>query len=294
MLADSKRIGGVDMKETKTLTFIVLLLIAFAASVPAQKLKAEDVVSKHLDSLGTAESRTAIKTRVAVGDATAKFISSKNQIVQGRVVFASEGTKNFIGMNMNSTLYLGERFSYDGKNANVAFVQLNNRSILGNFVQSYDFMLTESTLGGTLASSWVLLQMAGNKGKLSSDGIRKIDGREYYVLGYTKKGGGDLDVAFYFDKETFRHTRTEYKRTSSARIGLTPEASSGFSETKYKITEDFSDFKAENGLTLPRKYRLFYSTTGEQGTTEVEWSFVINEIAFNHTLDPKTFDAPAK
>lgn len=281
------------MKQGKIVSYVFLAILVFTASVSAQKLKAEEILTNHLDSIGTAEARASVKTRVAVGDATAKFISSKDQVVQGRVVFASEGPKNFIGMNMNSTLYPGERFSFDGKNANVAVVQINSRSILGNFVQSNNMILEEGILGGTLASSWVLQNMAINKGKLSSDGIKKIEGKEYYALGYTRKGGGDLDITFYFEKDTFRHTRTEYKRSSSAGIGVRPEDSTRFSETRLKVTEDFSDFKAENGLNLPRKYRLFYSITGQSGTTEIEWSFVINEVAFNQTLDPKTFDAPS-
>lgn len=270
---------------------IFLLSVVFAISVSGQKLKAEEVIVKHLDSIGTLEARSSVKTRVAVGEATAKFISSKDQVVQGRIVLASEGPKNFIGMNMNSTLYPGERFTFDGKKANVAIVHVNTRSILGNFVQSNDMILEEGILGGALSSSWVLQNMATNKGKLSSAGIKKIDGKEYYALGYTRKGGGDLDITFFFEKDTFRHTRTEYKRSSSAGIGLRPEDSTRFSETRLKVTEDFSDFKTENGLNLPRKYRLFYSITGQAGTTEVEWSFVINEIAFNQILDPKTFDA---
>lgn len=61
-------------------------------------------------------------------------------------------------------------------------------------------------------------------------------------------------------------------------------------KTRYGLTEEFSDFKTENGLTLPRKYRLFYSATGQQGTTEIEWMFVLNEFAYNQKLDPKTFE----
>jgi hypothetical protein len=230
-----------------------LLIFGLSANSLAQKMKAEEILAKHLESIGTSEARLAVKNLIAVGDATAKFISTKDQVVQGRIVLASESGKNFIGLNMNSSAYPGERFSFDGKNANVAILTTSRRSTLGNFIQSNDFLLKESTLAGTLASSWVLQNMADNKGKLTSDGIKKIDGKEYYALGYSKKGGGDLDVTFYFEKDTFRHVRTEYKRVSSAGIGTRPEDSTRFSETRYKLTEDFSDFKAENGLTLPRK-----------------------------------------
>lgn len=270
---------------------VSLLILAGTVTLVAQKLKPEEVLAKHLDSIGTSEARTTAKNWIATGDATAKFVSTKAQPVEGRVVLASEGPKNFFGLKMNSSAYPGERFSFDGKKANVAFVTTTSRSILGNFIQSNDFLLEDSLLGGSLASSWVLVNMGSGKGKLSGGGIKKIDGKEYYALDYSKKGGGDLDTTLYFDKETFRHVRTEYKRSSSARIGLTPEESTRFSDTKYKITEEFSEFKTENGLTLPRKYRLFYSVSGgNTGTTEIEWAFVLNEVAFNQKLDPKTFE----
>jgi hypothetical protein len=280
------------MRFFKTAPFVLSLLLSATAISIAQKMKAEDVVAKHLEAIGTADARAAVKTRVAVGDASAKFTSTKDQVVQGRIVLASEGPKNFMGMSMNSSLYPSERFIYDGKKADVAFVQVNNRSILGNFVMSNNFILHDSTLGGALASSWVLLNNATDKGKLSFDGIKKIDGREVYALGYSRKGSGDLDITFYFDKETFRHVRTEYKRTSSAGIGSRPEDSTKFSETRLKVTEDFSDFKTENGLTLPRKYTLFYSISGQAGTTEAQWTFNLTEIGQNMALDAKTFDIP--
>ena len=58
---------------------VVIVLSAFAASGLGQKLKPEEIVAKHLDSIGTAEARMATKTRMAVGDATVTFIPQKNQ-----------------------------------------------------------------------------------------------------------------------------------------------------------------------------------------------------------------------
>ena len=95
-------------------------------------------------------------------------------------------------------------------------------------------------------------------------GTKKIDGKEVYAVGYSRKGGSDVDVTMYFDKETFRHVRTEYKRTSSAGIGTSPEQSSGFSETRYKLVEDFGNFKTVNGLTLAQSYKVLYSATGQR------------------------------
>lgn len=84
----------------------VLFLAAFSSAYTfGQKLKPEDILLKHLDSLGSAEARAAASNWIIVGDASARFISTKDQTVQGRIVIASDGNKNFLGLNMNSSSY---------------------------------------------------------------------------------------------------------------------------------------------------------------------------------------------
>ncbi len=280
--------------KTFKLSAIFLLLAIFAVSAFAQKLKPEEVIAKHLESIGTAEVRASVKNQMAVGDVLVTFVSQKNQTAEGRIVMVSEGTKNFLGMNLNAADYPLEKFSYDGKNAKVAYVRTNIRSVLGNFVKSNDLLLEESLLGGTLSTSWALANTVGGKAKISFDGLKKIDGKEAYMLTYSPKGGGDVDIKLYFDKENFRHIRSEYKRTSSAAIGRTIDESARQSETRLKVTETFGDFKTETGLTLPHSYSLNYSTTGQNGTTEIEWKFALTQFMFNQSLDAKTFDADAK
>jgi hypothetical protein len=278
--------------KTKMLLFSILLTtFSLQSAAIGQKLKADELVAKHLDSIGTNAARDAVKNIIFTGDATAKFISTKDQVVAGRLVLASEGPKNFFGLKLNSSRYPGEQFTFDGKKTGVAFVTTTSRSVLGNFVQSFNFLLEDGLLGGILSTSWALRNIAEGKGKVSDVGTRKIEGRECYTMSYSTKGGGDLDVTLYFDKETFRHVRTEYKRIASAAIGRRPEESSGKVESRFKLTEDFSEFETRNGLTLPRKYRLFYSAEGVNGTTEIEWDFVLSEIAFNQKLDPATFSS---
>ncbi|HVQ56710.1 MAG TPA: hypothetical protein VMS29_08135, partial [Pyrinomonadaceae bacterium] len=125
-------------------------------------------------------------------------------------------------------------------------------------------------------------------------GLKKVDGKEFYTMSYSPKGGADYDITLFFDKETFRHVRTEYKRASSAAIGTAPEQSSGFTETRIKIVETFDDFKQQGGLMLPNTYKFLYSETGQRGTREVEWAYSFNEFAFNQNLDEKTFDIDAR
>ena len=256
-------------------------------------MKAEDVIAKHLDSIGTAEKRQAVKSQLTVGDAAVKYIAPKNQNLHGRIVMASAKEKIFLGLNLNATDYPQEKFSFDGDKSKVAYTRLGARSVLGNFVLTNDLLLKESLLGGTLSTSWALLDLPSKNAKISYNGTKKIDGKENYVIGYSVKNGGDIDVTLYFDKATFRHVRSEYKRTSSAGIGTNPNDSSKFIETRFKITEDFSDFKETGGLTLPHDYKILYTVSGQNGTTEIEWDFKLSGFVFNQVFPDSTFDAEA-
>lgn len=270
----------------------VLFLMLFSFSSFGQKLTAEEIIAKHLDSIGKPEMRSPSKSRVMVGDALVTYVSGRNRKLAGRIVLASVGAKNFLGMNLSSLDYPQEKFSFDGKKAKVAYVKDGERSILGKFVQANNQLLEESLFGGVLSTSWGLLNLAEKSAKISADGTKKINGREVYVLDYSKKGT-DIGIKLYFDKETFHHVRSEYKRISSGGIGVTPDQSTSINETRYKVTEDFSDFKDESGLMIPHTYSIFYSTTGQIGTTEIRWDFSMTQFAFNQKLDEKTFDAEA-
>lgn len=272
----------------------LLLLALFSAPGFAQKMKPEEVIAKHLESIGTAEARAAVKNRMAVGDGAFTVVTKKTASAAGRIVLVSEGTKNFLGMTLNANDYPQEKFSYDGKDAQVAYVRTNIRSDLGKFILSNGVMLDNGLLGGALNTSWALANLDTTKAKISFDGAKKIDGKEVYVLGYSPKGGSDIDIKLYFDKETFRHIRTEYKRISSASIGRTIDESARQSETRFKVTEDYGDFRLENGLTLPHSYTINYAVTGQNGTSELEWKFNLTEFAINQNLDAKTFDVDAK
>ena len=68
----------------RCVTGILTVLFLTASLVSAQKLKPEEIIAKHLESLGTAEARAAVKSQTIVGDATVTFVSQKNQAAQGR------------------------------------------------------------------------------------------------------------------------------------------------------------------------------------------------------------------
>lgn len=271
---------------------VLILVTAFvigAAAVNGQKLKAEEIIEKHLASMATPEKRASIKTIVASGEVRVEFATQKTQPAVGRFVLASEGTKRFFGMDLISVDYPREVFIFDGAKTDVALIRAGNRSVLGNFVQSNSSLVSQGFLTGTLMTGWVLSNAVERGAKVSASGTKKIDGKETYVLSVTPKGGSDLDITMYFDQATFRHLRTEYKRTASAAMGTTIDQSARNLETRIKLTEDFSDHQEFEGVMLPRKYRLHYSISGQNGTTEIVWDGVFTEFAFNQKLDPSSF-----
>lgn len=287
------------MKFTRSLTFTLFILLIFGCSSFAQKISPDEIISKHLDSIGTKEKRDSIKNQIMLGDI--QFTLKGSSAVAGRFVIASAGEKNVWGLNFNSNDYPIDRFGYDGKQVQVGFSKPGSRSILGLFIYSYKELLKEGFLGGTLESSWALLNTAAKSPKLSYEGKKKINGIETYVLSYSPKNGSDLDVKMYFDTSNFQHIRTQYNRTIAARQGATVDTSAGQGEDRYQLIEDFSDFKDADGLTLPRTYKISYSffnggATQLPGRTnkEAEWKFNITNFSYNQPLDENSFDINAQ
>lgn len=272
----------------KRLSMFLIAFAMIAPAVSAQKLTADEIVAKHLASIGTPEKRAAVKTVIASGEVNYESIFPKNLPATGRIVLASDGIKSMFGMQFTAADYPRELAVFDGSKTNVAMVRSGSRSLLGNFIQSNSAIVSQGILGGTLGSSWNLLAATSRGAKISTSGTKKIDGRETYVLKITPKGGSDLNITMFFDQETFHHVRTEYSRTSSASIGATIDESARQSETRIKVTEEFSDHQPHEGITFPRKYKLQYTTTG-RNPVEIVWSGVFSEFALNQNLDPATF-----
>ncbi|MDI1240517.1 MAG: hypothetical protein PSX80_01185, partial [bacterium] len=242
------------MKYKLSLPLVLFSVAVMASAANAQKLMAQEIIAKHLDSIATAEKRANFRSLVVSGEVRVEYITQKNQPAIGRAVFASEGNKMFLGMNLNTANYPHERIIFDGDKSSVALIVGGSRSVLGNFIQSSDVVLSHGLLSGTLGTSWVFLNGGETKAKISTAGTKKIGGREAYGLLYSPKGGSDLEIRMYFDQETFRHVRTEYGRTASARMGATIDQSARELETRLKVIEDFSEFKEFDGVTLPSKY----------------------------------------
>lgn len=275
------------------LGLLITSLFSFAFAQKPEKLKADEIIAKHLESIGTKEKRAEIKNQMIIGTSEFIILRGGSSKTIGNVVIASESNKLFFGANFNSSNYQTERASFDGNNVNIGFIAPGLRSAFGNYMLSNKQIFSEGLFGGTLSSSWALFDLLERKAKVNTAGRKKIDGKDSYVLEYSPKRGSDSSIKIYFDSQNFQHIRTEYFKVFSAAQGLTPDQSSKQVEARQVLTEDFSSFSLENGLNLPHKYVIHLVLDG-RSTSEYEWTFQFSNFLINQKLDAKSFDIDFK
>lgn len=270
---------------------IALFAISMCAmAAGAQKMTPETIVAKNLDSIAAADVRAALKNITFAGDLAFAQGPTDNAPAGGRGVMASEGNKLLLAMTFPIPIYPVEKISNDGSKVKVGFTRPGVRSALGEFLYSCPEIIREGVLGGTLTRGWGLADYSTRGAKLSFDGTKKVDGRELYAVSYSPKKGANVKIRMYFETDTFRHVKTEYSRTMSAQMGATPELSSSQTENHETLTEEFSDFKTENGITLPRTYKFRMYVEKGKATREYFYTFTIKDIYLNQTLDPNSFN----
>ncbi|MCA1632564.1 MAG: hypothetical protein LC802_02315 [Acidobacteria bacterium] len=286
----------VRASAAKACAIILVALFGAAVLTPAgapaaEKMKPEEVVAKHLEAIGTAELRAPSRSRVASGDISIVLRNSaEGGRPQGKGLIASEGNKVLLNAAFEAADIPFERMGFDGKKLTIRQYRPGRRTAFGEFMLSHEVVFKEGLIGGALTSAWPLLNLAERNPKLEYNGTDKINGRSAHKLGYKPRKGSDLKIKLFFDAETFRHVRTEYERVVAATMGGVPGASAGRVDTRYQFVEEFSDFKTEEGLTLPHTYSLRYMVTSEIGPVLMNWKFTLSEFSFNQAIDAKEFD----
>ena len=274
-------------------SFVVLIsfLLVVPVALTASDLTPDDVVAKHLQSLGSAQARASIKSRVVEGTATYKLLVGGSGQLVGKAGFASEGRKVRMVLKFTDPKYSGEQFIYDGERTSVAGTYADKSySDLSDFIKGQDAPLREGLLGGVLTTAWPLLDVQERKAKLTYEGIKKFEGRELQVMRYRPKKSTDLEILLYFEPETFRHVMTSYQMSIRAGIGATEVESAQQQETRYRIEERFSDFQNSDGLTLPFHYELRFTKELQNGFTKLlEWDATVTRVLNNVSLDPRNF-----
>jgi len=253
------------------------------------KLKAEDVLANNLAAIGTAEAR-AVQSRIMSGTVQMVYRLGGSGQLSGKINIISEGRKLRFGMNMGALDYPGDQFAFDGDKATVGFIRSRVRSPFSDFLYNNDVVIKEGLLGGTLSTAWPLFDLKGRQGKVEYAGLKTIDAKQLHEVQYKpKKGGGEIQVYFYFDPENFRHVRTRIRlmRPDQApgRIGDTSDSIG----TIYTIVEKFENFGVADGLTLPQKYTLEFEINTGGGSVVIDWDTAVLQLVHNQKMDPKYF-----
>ena len=270
------------------------LLLAASAKSSAQKLKPEDVVTRHLESIGSAKERGAIKTRIISGTSQVVFHTTPIGQAVGRAVLASEGIKNLIGMSFPSPVYPREELGFNGNSFIAAYSTPGNRSSLGSFLMTHDLIFKQGLMGGTLSSAWPLLDLTARGAQLEYAGTRKMDNRTLHELKYMPHKGSDLKISLFFDQQDFQHVRTEYERVIAASTSDRSYVAGVTRETRYKMVEEFSEFRKEGGLNLPHSYKIKLTIDSPSGTFLADWTISLTQFAFNQPIDPDSFSIISK
>jgi hypothetical protein len=279
------------MFPPKNTIYFSIFICLFASNyiVQAQELKADEIISKHLNSIGKKEKIDTVKNRFVLGKS--EFESKlPSKITGGKSLIVSEGSDLFFIASFNSKEYPLEKIGFFKEKVNLPFVTSGTRSPLGAFISDHAKILSSGLFTGNISSTWTLLNLQGDKGKFKADGTRKVGGRKAYVLEYFPKGGGssEFTIKLLFDAETFQHIRTEYrdiinpKQDTFGSLGRQ-------AGVKLSLTEEFGDFKDAGGLTLPHSYKINYVTDSNSGVYEFIWRINISEYRFNQKLDSKFF-----
>ena len=265
---------------------------AYAGDSP---LKAEDIVARHLEAIGSAAARAAVKDRVAQGAATYKIVvgvAGGGGQSEGKTGLVSEGYKLRFMMKFPQTDYRGENLVFNGDAVGVAFATLNkSRSPFGSFVATQDVVLRDGLLGGVLSTAWALLDLSDRKAKLTLEGVKKVDGRPAYQLRYEPRKHSEAKILLYFDQQTFHHVKTEYSTSVANNVGADITQSSKLLPERTTLEEDFGDFQTVDGLNLPQHWTLHFTRELPDGNTTISaWDLKMNEITNNMGLDPRNFE----
>lgn len=294
-----------------------------------KELSAEEIVAANVRSIGDPGLLKSVKNRGMSGKTSVEFLQGGVGNMGGQCMVVSADQNLSIILKYGGVDYPGEYFAYDGSDVEVSTIGPGQRSPLGDFVFRYKGLMKEGLLGGVWSMGWPLLDIDRRDSSLKFNGTEKIDGRELYEIDYTPKGGmNDIRVKLFFEPDTFRHVRTEYRlkvqgerslqagQTVTEGVPSSANISGGdrggpitrnagildqVSDSHYLLVEKFDNFKdiqfknskgsETKSLILPQNYSLEYSVEGQGSSFLARWNLLADTWVQNGKIDPSVFKA---
>ena len=277
-----------------TLTAILFGLLGLSETGQSKdpKLTPEELVNRHVQSIGPAEAIQKVQNRALNSTVVATTTFARAGSMPGKASILSKGPKTRIGISIDFPDYPSEQFTFDGSRT-VAGSSLHGvNAPLGDFIHLNGVLMREGLVGGVLTTAWPLLDLQARTPLLSYDGLKKVDGKQYHALKYKpNKGAMAANVTLFFEPETFRHVRTQYGTESTGGTGqVGPGVGVTASLTRIQVIEEFGDFKEKDGLQLPHAYTIRYSGDGSGRTLLAKWVFTVTQLDHNNpTIEDRHF-----
>lgn len=291
-----------------------ILFLAIPLAKSQEHVTAEDVLQRHLDSIGTAAVRDAMKSRVVEATASYRVLQGGSGQFEGKAVVASAGRQLHMLLKISAPQFTGERFISNGQKIGVEGTYPGkDRSAFGSFLYAEDAPLREGLLGGVLSTAWPLLNWPAHRGQLRYEGPKNVGGTSLLVMAYRPGGRSGLEITLYFDPATYRHVRSVYAEdepvgiytSSQSDIARASEAmptrrgmiaarpNARLSPIRWKIEEQFSNFKTVDGMTLPAHYDLRFEELRPNGSqTIVQYDVNMTRVMNNIPVDARNFQIP--
>jgi len=282
---------------------VLLFLTGAIAQAPKNlpDLKPDEIIARHVASIGTPEAIGAVKSRVFAGQA--RVTSRMGYVGQllGQAQFASAGDNILLAAVFNSNEYPYEKAAFNGKDVSVG---RPNGAVtpFGDFIKANKAIVREGLFGGVMSTAWPLLSKE-SKLKFASAGTTEIGGRSFYKLKVSSGSLGDTKVILYFDAENFHHVATEY--TQIIAVGITrstnprPESddfgtttTTGTANTKQTFmtfTERFSNFEKSGETVIPLTYVIDYTYQDSNRGRSLNLEVRFQDVYLNQDLGLEVF-----
>jgi len=276
------------MKKILLGIFMGVIWNCFAAGAEEKNAELEGLLSRHLRSIGPAEALAGMKTRVAEGTSHYKVIMggpTGTVDLDGKAALVSEGQQIRMLLRFSDPRYPGENYVTDGKK-----VQVYNlpRSGFGELVYNEEPLMRDGLLGGVLTTAWPFFSQDRRRAKLTYAGLAEIDGKKLHEINYQPQKRSDLKISLYFDPDTARHVYSVYTVERMPKMLASDVATARQMPVRYRLEEQFSEFRDQNGLTLPTVWKIRLTMEGYRSTI-ISWDVRFDRLEFNLTLDPRNF-----
>lgn len=259
------------------------LVVLWFSSAPALlsenlEISAQELVSRHIQSIGTPAALAQARFRVAQGICTGRgrafaqagaedgslggeteFVTGPN-LMQFTIVFANK-------------FYPVEGFRFDGEEVRLSAYESPTLSGLGDkkpnlgqlttYFPRWKEYIQRGLFGGVLNTWWPLLKLDEHLDEIESPELREVDGRELLALRFEVPGS--MGAELFFEPGTFRHVASRFRllRTSSASLRD--------SRQWVTLREEFGDFDEFDGMQLPIRWTIILELS--QDTPQWEITF---------------------